>query len=60
MPNGGDRRELGCLLQEATRLLEATDLSGANETLKAAEEALVSVGEGSPALEVPEVERQKS
>jgi hypothetical protein len=43
-PNGEDRRELGCLLREAARLLEATDLSGANETLKAAEEVLSARG----------------
>lgn len=35
------RRQPGRLLREAARLLEATDLRGANETLKQAEEALV-------------------
>lgn len=37
----GEPRELGRLLREAAQLLENTDLSGANETLKKAEEALV-------------------
>jgi hypothetical protein len=36
----GKRREPGSLLKEAALLLEATDLSGANETLKEAEKAL--------------------
>ena len=39
-PDDGEHRELGRLLHEAIRLLEATDLSGANETLKEAEKAL--------------------
>ena len=40
-PNGDGHQELGHLFQEATRLLEATDLPGANEALKTAERVLV-------------------
>ena len=38
--NGMEHRELGRLFREATRLLDATDLGGANETLKAVEQML--------------------
>lgn len=38
---GGEHKELGRLLQEATRLLDEADLPGANETLKAAEQVLI-------------------
>ena len=39
--NGGEHQELDHIFKEATRLLEATDLPGANEALKTAEQVLV-------------------
>lgn len=41
-----NQRELGHLIREAVRLLEASDLRGANETLK--EAARVNVAAGAP------------
>ncbi len=38
--NGAGHQNLGRLFREATRLLDATDLGGANETLKAVEQVL--------------------
>lgn len=40
-PKGGEHQDLGSLFREATRLLEAADLPGANEALKTAEQVLV-------------------
>ena len=39
--DGAEHQELGRLFREATRLLDATDLGGANETLKTAEQVLI-------------------
>lgn len=41
VPNGNRHQKLDHIFQEATRLLEATDLPGANEALKTAERVLV-------------------
>lgn len=43
-PLGGEPRELVTLFKEALQLLDATDLLGANETLKVAEQVLGSDG----------------